>query len=176
MRAESASDRRRRRAALGSAAFLVAGPGTVAGVVPWLLTRSAPRRPFPGGAVTRAAGALLIGAGGVTLTTAFAEFVRDGLGTPVPAAPPTELVVDGLYRHVRNPMYVALAALVLGQALLGGRRRLLGYLAVMAVPVSVFVIYREEPVLRERFGEQYERYCAAVPRWLPRVRPWHGTA
>lgn len=74
---------------------------------------------------------------------AFAEFVRDGLGTPVPAAPPTELVVGGMYRHVRNPMYVALAAAVLGQALLHGRVRLLGYLAVISVPVSLYVRLRE---------------------------------
>jgi protein-S-isoprenylcysteine O-methyltransferase Ste14 len=166
---------RLRRAAIGSALFLVAGPGTVAGLVPFLLTRWRARHPLPGGAPARAAGVVLVGAGVTVLTSAFTRFVRDGLGTPVPVAPPTELVVTGAYRYVRNPMYVALASTVLGQALMLGSRRLLLYIAVMALPVSAFVRLREEPVLARTFGEQYERYCANVPRWIPRLRPWDET-
>ena len=97
LRSDSAVERRRRRAALGSAAFLVAGPGTVAGVVPWLLTRSVPRRPFPGGAATRTAGALLIGAGAAALTTAFlfVPGVRDPELTPAAGAAAERVAVAG---------------------------------------------------------------------------------
>jgi protein-S-isoprenylcysteine O-methyltransferase Ste14 len=88
---------RRRRAAIGSALFMAVGPGTVAGLVPYLLTGWRPRRPVPG-ILVRAAGSVLIGAGGTMITSAFVRFVREGLGTPVPMAPPTELVVGGVYR------------------------------------------------------------------------------
>ncbi len=162
----------RRRAALGAAAFLVAGPGSVAGLVPWLLTRWKARDPVPGGTPVRAVGVVLIGAGAATLVSAFTRFARDGLGTPLPVAAPTELVVGGLYRHVRNPMYLALAATVVGQGMLLGRARLLAYTAAMAVPVALFVRLREEPVLQRRFGERYTLYCASVQRWVPRRRPW----
>ena len=165
---------RRRRAALGSAGFLLVGPGSVAGVVPWLLTRWRARAPVPGGTAARTLGAGLVVTGTGVVGSAFVRFVREGLGTPVPAAPPSELVVGGLYRHVRNPMYDALGAVVVGQALLLGRARLLGYAAAMAVPVVAFVRLREEPVLQRRFGAQYTRYCAHVPRWVPRLRPWTG--
>jgi protein-S-isoprenylcysteine O-methyltransferase Ste14 len=165
---------RRRRVALGSALFLVVGPGTVTGFVPWLLTRWRARRPVPGGVAARAAGTVLIGAGGSFLVSAYVRFVREGIGTPAPVAPPTELVVGGLYRYVRNPMYLALASIVLGQALLLGRRELLAYVGVMAVPVHLTVRFYEEPVLARKFGERYERYCANVPRWRPRLSPWNG--
>jgi protein-S-isoprenylcysteine O-methyltransferase Ste14 len=164
---------RRRRAALVSAAFMLAGPGTVAGVVPYLLTRWRARSPLPGGTPARVTGSVLIGGGAAVITSAFARFVRDGLGTPMPVAAPTELVVGGIYRYVRNPMYVALASIVLGQALVLGRGRLLLYVGIMSGPVSAYVLLREEPRLAARFGEQYERYCAAVPRWLPRLHPWN---
>jgi protein-S-isoprenylcysteine O-methyltransferase Ste14 len=165
---------RQRRAALGSAAFLLVGPGTVAGVVPWFLTRWQAREPVPGVAPVRAIGVGLGTAGVATLGGAFVRFVREGLGTPLPVAAPTELVVggQGLYRHVRNPMYVALAAVVIGQALLLGRGRLLGYAAAMSLPLVTYVRMREEPVLQRRFGAQYTQYCTHVPRWMPRLRPW----
>jgi protein-S-isoprenylcysteine O-methyltransferase Ste14 len=165
---------RRRRAAIGSAMFMAVGPGTVAGLVPYLLTGWRPRRPLPGIPV-RAVGGVQIGAGTTMITSAFVRFVREGLGTPVPIAPPTELVVGGVYRYVRNPMYLALASTVLGQALVLGSRKLLLYIAVMAVPVSAFVRFHEEPGLARTYGEQYEQYCANVPRWVPRLRPWDGT-
>jgi protein-S-isoprenylcysteine O-methyltransferase Ste14 len=155
---------------------MAAGPGTVAGVVPYLLTRWRARHPLPGGAPARAAGVLLIAVGATAITSAFVRFVREGLGTPVPVAPPTELVIGGVYRHVRNPMYLALASAVLGQALLLGRRRLLLYVVVVAAPVSAYVRLREEPALAATFGEQYERYRANVPRWVPRLRAWDPAA
>jgi protein-S-isoprenylcysteine O-methyltransferase Ste14 len=165
---------RRRRTAIGSALFMAVGPGTVAGLVPFLLTRWRAQRPLPGGVPARAAGAVLVGVGGTVITSAFVRFVREGLGTPMPMAPPSDLVVGGVYRYVRNPMYLALASTVLGQALILGSRRLLLYVTVMAPPVYAFVRFHEEPVLERRFGEPYERYCANVPRWLPRLHPWDG--
>jgi hypothetical protein len=85
------------------------------------------------GLPARAAGTVLVGVGGTVITSAFVRFVREGLGTPMPTAPPSHLVVGGAYRYVRNPMYLALASTVLGQALILGSRRLLLYVAVMAL-------------------------------------------
>jgi protein-S-isoprenylcysteine O-methyltransferase Ste14 len=163
----------RRRAAIGSALFMVAGPGVVTGLVPWLLTRWRPRRPVPGGAAARAAGVALVGVGGSVITHSFARFAREGLGTPVPAAPPTELVVGGLYRHVRNPMYLALDCLIVGQALLLGQLGLLAYAAAVQAATAIFVKVDEEPTLGRTFGDRYERYRRNVPGWWPRLRPWN---
>ena len=166
---------RRRRAALGSAAFMVAGPGVVTGLVPWLLTRWR-MRPVPGGIPVRAAGAGLIAAGGAVAAHAFARFAVDGLGTPLPVAPTRYLVVTGMYRHVRNPMYIALDAVIVGQALLLGQRRLLCYAALTAIPPAVFARLYEEPKLAATYGAEYEEYRRNVRGWLPRLRPWrpHG--
>ena len=105
---------------------MVAGPGVVTGLVPWLLTRWKVHRPGPGGVPARVLGVGMIAVGGAVLTRSFARFVIEGMGTPLPAAPTRHLVVGGMYRHVRNPMYVALEAVILGEALLLGQRRLLG--------------------------------------------------
>ncbi|HLI36189.1 MAG TPA: isoprenylcysteine carboxylmethyltransferase family protein [Streptosporangiaceae bacterium] len=142
------------------------------GLVPWLLTRWTVRHPVPGGLPARVLGAGLVAAGGAAVTHSFARFAIDGLGTPLPAAPPGHLVVSGLYRHVRNPTYVSLEAVILGQALLLGQRRLLGYAALLAIPPALFVHLYEEPKLAATFGEDYEQYRRNVPRWLPRLRPW----
>lgn len=88
--------------------------------------------------------------------------------------PPERLVVFGFYRRVRHPMYVAVTALILGQALLLGDVRLLVLAAVVWLTFHLFVLLYEEPRLRQRFGRDYEAYCEAVPRWLPRLRPWRG--
>jgi protein-S-isoprenylcysteine O-methyltransferase Ste14 len=154
----------RLRAALGSAAFLLAAPGVVAGVVPWLLTGWDSSGP-PAWVVV--AGVLLVVVGAAVLLHAFARFVLEGSGTPAPIAPTERLVVGGLYRHVRNPMYLAVGATILGQALLLGRYGLLAYLAVFAVTVAAFVRFYEEPALTRRFGADYERYTREVPGWLP---------
>jgi protein-S-isoprenylcysteine O-methyltransferase Ste14 len=108
------------------------------------------------------------------ITHSFARFAKEGLGTPVPAAPPTELVVGGLYRHVRNPMYLALDCLIVGQALLLGRARLVAYAGAVQVVAATFVKVYEEPTLARTFGDQYERYRRNVPGWWPRQRPWDG--
>ena len=112
---------------------------------------------------------LLVGL--VIILRCFADFVRRGRGTPAIYDPPRELVVAGLYRHVRNPQYVGVVLVVVGEALLTGMVVLFGYAALMAVGYHLFVRYYEEPTLGRLFGEPYARYREAVPRWLPR---WHG--
>jgi protein-S-isoprenylcysteine O-methyltransferase Ste14 len=143
----------------------------MAGVIPWLLTGWAGRdAPLP----LRIAGAALVLGGVAALVHAFARFVVEGLGTPAPPAPPEHLVVGGLYRYVRNPMYVAVAATIAGQALLLGRPILLVYAAGFGALVAAFVRGYEEPTLTARFGAEYEAYRRAVPAWWPRRRPWRG--
>ena len=162
----------RARSALGSGLFLVVAPGIVAGLVPWWLT---------GGWETgttwpplQVLGALLLVAGAIVLVDAFVRFVVEGVGTPAPVAPTQRLVVGGLYRHVRNPMYLAVGATIVGQALLLGRPILLLYAAAFAVVVLAFVRGYEEPTLARQFGAEYEDYRRAVPGWWPRLRPWRG--
>lgn len=120
----------------------------------------------------RLLGGLLIIVGLPVLVHAFVRFVTEGRGTPAPIAPPSRLVVGGLYRRVRNPMYVAVGIVIAGQALLLGSRALGVYLALFCAAVATFVHGYEEPVLRERFGEEYDVYRRAVPAWRPRLRPW----
>jgi protein-S-isoprenylcysteine O-methyltransferase Ste14 len=158
-------------AAAGTLVFLVLVPGVVAGVVPWLLTGWDVREPAPW-LPLRVAGAVLLAAGILVLLDAFARFVREGVGTPAPVAPTEHLVVGGLYRHVRNPMYLAVAATIVGQALVLGRPMLLAYAAAFAVAVVAFVRLYEEPTLRQRFGAEYDAYRQAVPGWWPRLSPW----
>jgi protein-S-isoprenylcysteine O-methyltransferase Ste14 len=157
-------------AAAGTAAFFAAAPGVMAGVIPWALTGWDVRADW--GAAARIAGVALTVCGAAVLVQAFVRFVREGRGTPAPAAPTERLVVGGLYRHVRNPMYEAVTAAIVGQALILGRPGLLLYAALFAVTVATFVYVYEEPTLTEQFGADYEAYRRAVPRWLPRLRPW----
>jgi protein-S-isoprenylcysteine O-methyltransferase Ste14 len=167
------SRRRSRKsvAAAGSAAFLIVAPGVVAGLIPWLLTGWR-MEPAPLG--VRILGGLLIALGLGFLLHAFARFVVEGLGTPAPVAPTERLVVGGVYRYVRNPMYLAVGATIVGQALLLGQFELLGYAALFGAIVFGFVRLYEEPALAERFGASYDSYRRAVPGWLPRLHAWDG--
>jgi protein-S-isoprenylcysteine O-methyltransferase Ste14 len=115
-----------------------------------------------------------LAAGAAVLLSAFVRFVAEGLGTPAPVAPPEHLVVGGLYRHVRNPMYVAVVASIAGQALLFARPVLLAYGAIAGLAMWAFARWYEESELAERFGAEYEHYRRAVPGWWPRLRPWRG--
>ena len=162
---------KRSRAAVGSAVFFVVAPGTVIGVVPWLMTGWQVRDPLPYWTPLRVVGAALLVTGVAVAAQAFVRFVVEGLGTPVPVAAPERLVVGGLYRYVRNPMYVALLGAVVGEALLLGQVSLLAYAAVVGLITNLFVRFYEEPALRRRFGDRYEAYRRAVPGWWPRLRP-----
>jgi protein-S-isoprenylcysteine O-methyltransferase Ste14 len=105
------------------------------------------------------------------LLYAFGQFVVDGLGTPAPPAPTDVLVSRGLYRYVRNPMYLAVLAAIVGQAALLARPVLLAYAAAVAAGFVAFVRWYEEPSLRRRYGVAYDEYRERVPGWLPR---WPG--
>ncbi|MCX5563306.1 isoprenylcysteine carboxylmethyltransferase family protein [Streptomyces sp. NBC_00038] len=162
---------RRPAAAFGSSLFLALAPGTVAVLVPWWLTG------WQAGdwwVPVRLLGLVPLAAGAVVLVSAFVRFVAEGLGTPAPVAPTEHLVVGGLYRHVRNPMYLAVVATIAGQALLLARPVLLTYAAIAGLVMWAFARWYEEPELSGRFGAEYERYRRAVPGWWPRARPWRG--
>src|SRR4051794_20633828 len=162
---------RRSRSIAGSAIFFAVAPGVVAGVIPLALT-GWEAEPAP--LVMRATGVVLIAAGVPVLVHAFARFVSEGAGTPAPVAPTERLVVGGLYRYVRNPMYLAVEAVIVGQALLLTRPVLLVWALVVGAAVVTFVKLYEEPVLADRYGAEYERYRRTVPGWIP--RPWRRSA
>jgi protein-S-isoprenylcysteine O-methyltransferase Ste14 len=143
----------------------------VAGLLPWLLTHRyrLPWSTLPG---LVPVGWILIVAATILLLHAFARFALEGLGTPAPVAPTERLVVGGIYRHVRNPMYLAVLSIILGQALLFSSWTLVAYAVIAAAAMVSFVKFHEEPTLARRYGADYEAYRRAVPGWLPRLTPW----
>jgi len=163
---------RRILAILGSAIFLVIAPGMVAGYVPWRICRWHVGAPLLGSSLVRLVGVLLMAAGLPVLLDSFARFALQGLGTPAPIFPTSHLVVSGLFRYLRNPMYVAVVSLVLGQGLFFGSVRVLEYGVAVWAGFHLFVLIYEEPSLRKTYGPEYEQFCANVPRWIPRLRPW----
>ena len=158
---------RRPTAAAGSALFFAAAPAMVAGLIPYLLTgwETEDEWALP----LRLLGVALTVAATAVLVHAFARFVIEGLGTPAPVAPTEHLVVGGLYRYVRNVMYIAVTAAIVGQALLLGSPGLLAYAALMWAVMAAFVRLYEEPTLARRYGARYEEYRRAVPAWWPRL-------
>jgi len=154
--------------------FFLLAPGLVAGLAPWWISRWHMQPPLLGSSLLRVAGAALIAVGTPALLDSFARFALQGLGTPAPIFPTRHLVVTGLYRHVRNPMYVGVVSVIAGQGLLLGSARVLDYGVLVWLAFSLFVIGYEEPTLRRTFGDEYERFCANIPRWIPRLHPWRG--
>jgi protein-S-isoprenylcysteine O-methyltransferase Ste14 len=157
-------------AVLGSAVFFVVAPGFVAGLVPWWISNQGQDK-APTGRPIQGLGALLILAGVLVLLDSFIRFALEGLGTPAPVFPTRHLVVTGLYRYVRNPMYVAVVAVILGQSLVLGNVRVFGYGALVWLAFHLFVLAYEEPTLRKKYGEEYGMFCTHVPRWIPRLSP-----
>ena len=160
---------------MGSFFFFWLAPGVVAGVVPFALvgwTMQPPLLGLPGG---RVVGAVAVAAGLACLLDSFARFALEGRGTPAPVVQTEVLVASGLYRFVRNPMYVAVLTVISGQALLFGQPGLFAYAGVMLVVFHLNVRFYEEPTLRRRFGGSYETYCLHVGRWWPRLTPWRGS-
>ncbi len=158
-------------AVLGSLIFLVIAPGFVAGIFPWWITGWVFHSPLLGFRLIRVIGVALIAVGVPMLLDSFARFAVQGLGTPAPVLPTTHLVVTGLYRFVRNPMYVGVSAVIFGQALLFGSVRLLTYGVLIWLAFHLFVLLYEEPKLRSSFDGEYQIFCQNVPRWIPRIRP-----
>lgn len=154
------------KAALGSLVFLLVAPGVVAGLLPAWITGWEMRS---GALPLRAAGVVMIVAGAGVLLHAFARFVVEGIGTPAPVAPTERLVVGGLYRYVRNPMYLAVGATIIGQAALLAQPVLLLWAGAFFAAVAAFVHGYEEPTLAQRYGASYDEYREAVPAWWPRM-------
>jgi len=150
-------------------AFTILFPGTIAGLFPRLLI---PREVWDRGPqwdVSALAGVALAAVGmGIYCWCAWA-FATRGRGTPAPYDPPRKLVVNGLYRYTRNPIYIGVLGVVLGQAILWKLMPLVVYCAIVAVAFHLRVVFYEEPTLRASFGEGLERYRREVPRWLPRI-------
>jgi protein-S-isoprenylcysteine O-methyltransferase Ste14 len=117
-------------------------------------------------------GALVVAVAAAFVVHAFVRFVVDGQGTPAPVAPTERLVVTGVYRHVRNPMYLAVTAAIVGQAVLFGQLSLLWYAALFLAVTAAFARWCEEPTLARRFPADYPAYRAGVPGCWPRLRPW----
>ena len=164
---------KRPAAIAGSTIFFVAVPSIVAGALPWLILGG-----YSGSTASMPAvvlGGLLVMAGLAFLLHAFARFALDGLGTPAPIAPTEKLVVTGVYRHVRNPMYLSVLAIIAGQALTFGSWPVFIYGIVVAAMVTGFVRLYEEPTLAHSFGAAYDDYRRNVPGWLPRLTPWRGS-
>jgi protein-S-isoprenylcysteine O-methyltransferase Ste14 len=161
-------------AVLGSAVFFALAPCAVAGLGPYLITGWRIHGAGTSWAVLHVGGGLLLAVGATVLLHSVARFVTEGLGTPAPIAPTQTLVVGGLYRYIRNPMYVAIDVSLIGQSLLFGRLAMLWYTTAIALGQAAFVRLYEQPALAQRYGTEYERYRAHVPAWLPRLRPWRG--
>ena len=153
--------------ALKTLIFSILVPGTVAFVIPWLLLQQSwglvflfPSTWLPGFLL------LLLGVGLYLWCAGAFTFI--GKGTPAPIDAPKFLVKEGPYQWVRNPMYLAVLAMVIGQTLLFRSFLLVGYALLVGAAVHAFVVFVEEPSLRDQFGESYENYLRTVPRWLPR--------
>jgi protein-S-isoprenylcysteine O-methyltransferase Ste14 len=154
--------------ALKTLIFTILVPGTLLGLVPWLLLR------WSGAAVMPSFSVWLIGllpfcAGVILYLWCAGAFTFIGHGTPAPIDAPVFLVRSGPYRWVRNPMYLGVLSVFFGEAILFHSLLLAGCGLLIAVVVHLFVVFYEEPSLRRRFGESYEVYLRTVPRWLPRV-------
>ncbi len=165
---------RRTSAVLGSVIFLFLAPGIVAALVPWLISGWEVRPAFLGLAAIRILGWCILAGGIPPLLDSFIRFAWQGLGTPAPVLPTKHLVVTGFYRYVRNPMYVGVCTVILGQGLVLGNARVLEYGVLVWVAFHLFVLGYEEPTLRRSFGDEYRAFCASVPRWIPRISPWEG--
>jgi protein-S-isoprenylcysteine O-methyltransferase Ste14 len=123
------------------------------------------------GPVLIAAGLLLVTLGLLGLIESFGRFALEGRATPAPVTPARQLIVTGLYRFVRNPMYVSVVAVIVGQALVFSQIELIAYAALLWVAFHLFVILYEEPAMRRLFPGEYATYSKTVPRWLPLLRP-----
>jgi protein-S-isoprenylcysteine O-methyltransferase Ste14 len=146
--------------------FTILVPGMVAVAVPYWLLGSGGRPDSSWWPI----GALLIASGAALYLWCAWAFVTAGQGTPAPVDPPQRLVAAGLYRMVRNPMYVGVVLILLGESIVFASLTLLGYALLAWLCCHLFVVLYEEPVLRRKFGRSYKEYCKSVPRWIPRAR------
>lgn len=153
------------------ALWFVLLPGLLAGYIPWRFFGLG-EVSFSAARVGHVAGGLLVAIGAALLFWCLVDFGRHGRGTLSPLDPPSRLVVRGLYRHVRNPMYLSVALVFAGELLLAPSTGFLIYAGAWFVWVNLFVRGYEEPALSRQFGDEYAAYRAAVGRWVPRWSPW----
>ena len=151
---------------LRSAFFAALIPGTVVGLVPYLIVSGRLPSPAAWGAIEYA-GLFVLGAGVWIMGWCMRDFAVVGHGTAAPVDPPTTLVREGLYRHVRNPMYLGALLVLLGETTFARSAALLYYTAAWFIGANGFVFFYEEPTLRRQFGAAYDEYCRSVRRWLP---------
>lgn len=151
---------------------LFGGPALVLALFPWYITHF--RIPAGQSAGMLAAAGALVAAGLVPLLESIFRFVMVGRGTLVPVLPTEHLVVSGLYRHVRNPMYTGVITVLAGEGLLFRNGHMVVYLGIIWLIMHLFVSLYEEPTLARRYGEEYARFKRNVPRWIPRVTPWRS--
>jgi len=158
--------------ALRSLLFLILIPGTVAGYIPLRILRASKELSVPrlSAASLLSGGLALLGA--AVLLLCVWDFLSAGRGTLAPFDPPRLLVVRGLYRFSRNPMYNGVLAVLLGEAWLFRSTALLQYALLMFILFHLVVVVYEEPALGSRFGDSYRAYRRAVPRWGFTVRPF----
>jgi protein-S-isoprenylcysteine O-methyltransferase Ste14 len=147
--------------------FTIFVPGTVAVLVPWWIAGGFHN---PGTEFLTWLGGVGIVLGASIYFRCAWEFAVRGLGTPAPIAPTQFLVTTALHRHVRNPMYLGVALIIFGEAVVFRSLYVAVYAVAMLLTAHVFVVFYEEPTLRRQFGEEYENYRRTVPRWLPRLR------
>lgn len=158
--------------AIRSLLFLILIPGTVAGYIPLRILRASGQLPIPKVSAASVLAGCLILLGAAVLLRCVWDFLVAGRGTLAPIDPPRHLVVRGLYRYTRNPMYNGVLAVLVGEAWLFRSTDLLLYAVVIFTMFHLFVIIYEEPALQSRFDESYRAYRAAVPRWGFTVRPY----
>ena len=161
-----------RRVLIGSVLTFLLIPCIVAGAIPWWITGWQMQ---PASDPIRYLGSVLILLPLPSLIDSFGRFAEEGLGTPAPFMPTRHLVVTGAYSRVRNPMYLAVLCLILGQALLFASVWLAVYGLALGLTCHMFVLIYEEPTLLLQFGTTYRTYRKAVPRWIPLAKPWRGT-
>jgi protein-S-isoprenylcysteine O-methyltransferase Ste14 len=155
--------------------FALVMPATVTIVGPALILAGSGGRlgwdlPFPWNVLIVALGCASIAVGLALVVWTISLFVTVGRGTLAPWDPTQRLVAQGPYRRVRNPMISGVGAILVGEVLIAGSPWLALWLAIFAALNAVYIPLVEEPGLRERFGEDYNAYSDAVPRWLPRLR------
>lgn len=164
----------RRTSILVSILFtILGGPGFVLVYLPWWMTHFRVPAEEPLG--QKLVAAAMIASGLIPLFTSMLRFITEGRGTLVPAVPTERLVVSGLYRYVRNPMYVGVLTALAGETMLLATRQMVNYLIVVFILMHLFVVLYEEPTLAHRHREDYQRYKRNVPRWLPRITPWNDS-
>jgi protein-S-isoprenylcysteine O-methyltransferase Ste14 len=157
--------------ALRSVFFTLVVPGTVVGLVPYLIVGGWTDIATRSWGAAEAVSLVPIATGTAILIWCIRDFAVAGRGTLAPVDPPKHLVQRGLYRHVRNPMYLGALVTLLGESMLFRSAALLTYTAAWFAFVNVFVLLFEEPALLRSFGAPYEAYCQSVRRWIPRIRP-----